>query len=84
MSLPMLPQDKANHVIYGLVAFIVGNTLHSWQAGMLAATAVAVGKELYDKLSGKGVPDGWDVVATLGGAVLGKLSQYESTFIWPN
>ena len=84
MSLPQLAQDKANHVLYGLVAFLLGNALHSWQAGVLAASVLAVGKELYDKFSGKGVPDGGDVVATIGGAVLGKLAQYESTFIWTN
>lgn len=75
MNLPLIPHDKANHVIYGLVVFLVGNALHSWQAGIIAAAAVAVAKELYDKFSGKGTPDGWDVVATIGGAILGKLAQ---------
>lgn len=77
MNLPTIPHDKAMHVLYGLVAFLLGNALHSWKAGIILAALLAVAKELYDKWSGKGTPDGWDIVATIAGAVLGKMAQYE-------
>ena len=57
MSLPMLPQDKANHVVYGavtalvviLACWLVGNP-HWLLASLIAVVIVAIGKEAVDRL----------------------------------
>jgi len=47
MNLLLLPQDKANHVVYGaLVAAVV--SLFSISLALLAVVLVGVGKEAYD------------------------------------
>jgi hypothetical protein len=74
MNLPQLPQDKANHLIYGLVIFILVHFFFGVSAGLLAGTVAAVAKEVYDKVSGKGNPELLDALATIAGAVLGALA----------
>ena len=66
MNLPVIPQDKANHAIYGAAAAFVGLALMSMPAGALLCFAVAAGKEVYDKWRG-GTPDVVDFAATLAG-----------------
>ena len=77
MNLPMLPHDKANHLVYGLVLFLVGNAVFSWEVGLALAVAFGGAKELYDKYSQKGTPDVMDFVATVAGAGLGLLANNE-------
>ena len=67
--LPMIPHDKANHVVYGAAAAAVG-CLHSVEAGAILCAVLGVGKEIYDRLSRKGVPDIMDAVATLAGGAI--------------
>lgn len=73
--LPSLPQDKANHALYGNALFAVGALLASFvglpavAGGVSLTSAAALLKEAYDKASGKGTPDRWDVVATIAGAL---------------
>ena len=71
MNLPQLPQDKANHFVYGAVLCA---SCH-WAIGPWALAVVcvaAIGKELYDQSSGKGCPEIWDAAWTIigGGLVL--------------
>lgn len=82
MKFPLIPQDKANHAVYGsaiftavavLAAFLGGLPL---LAGLAAVTAVAIVKEIYDKVSGTGTPDPWDFVWTVGGGVPGMVLCY--------
>jgi hypothetical protein len=47
MMLPQLPQDKANHFIYGLLIFGVVS-LYSPLAGLIAAVVAAAAKEASD------------------------------------
>lgn len=80
-TLPQLPQDKANHHLYGELAALIGAV-----AGPLLATrfgfvldpragaavgAIAAGviKEVWDKVTGKGDPSLGDFLATASGAV---------------
>lgn len=67
--LPMLPHDKANHVVYGAAAAAVG-CLHSVEAGAIMCLVLGVGKEIYDRVSRKGVPDAMDAVATIAGGAI--------------
>jgi len=65
--------DQAGMVISGLAgssAYFFGLTpFRSCAIGVGAACLVGVGKELYDKYSGKGVPDFWDGFTTGFGGV---------------
>jgi TRAP-type C4-dicarboxylate transport system permease large subunit len=66
-----LPHDKALHVIVG-VLFYAAFHFFGPVVGMAAATAAAVGKEIYDYFHKEThTPDVWDAVATIGGGVLG-------------
>lgn len=47
MNLPVLPQDKANHVVYGTALTAIG-MCYSPVAGAVLCAAFAVGKEVYD------------------------------------
>lgn len=82
MNLPQLPQDKANHFVYGVGIALVAGLLAAripalgsllpltpGQAGALAAALAAAAKEVYDRTSGKGTPDALDAVATAAGGV---------------
>jgi hypothetical protein len=68
MMLPIIPQDKANHFVYG--CFLAGaGALHSVEAGIAICAIFAVAKEVRDKLSGKGTPEladfFWTVLPTV-------------------
>ena len=72
MRLPQLAQDKASHLVYGLLAF----TLAAWFFGAASASAlvivVAAGKELFDYVHREAhTPDIGDFVATVAGGALG-------------
>jgi len=67
--LPLLPQDKANHFAYGAILAAIG-CLFSPLAGAALCVAFAVGKEVYDRLSGKGNPEFLDAIATIAGGVI--------------
>lgn len=67
--LPQLPQDKGNHFAYGAAIAAVG-CLVSPLAGVALCLAFAVGKEVYDRVSGKGHPEIWDAFATIAGGII--------------
>lgn len=58
MNLPFLPQDKANHFVYGAVialvayaALLITHAPHPVAFSMLAVALFAVGKETRDRLA---------------------------------
>jgi hypothetical protein len=57
----MLERDTANHFVYGALACVLG--------GMWLCALVAVGKEAYDYISGKGEASMKDAVATIAGGI---------------
>lgn len=72
--IPVIPHDKANHALYGYVIYTVGSFAGRFvgqpvPAGLAMTAVFALGKEVYDKVSGKGTPDKMDFVATMAGAV---------------
>jgi len=71
MNLPQLPQDKANHALYGVAIFVVTHFFFGVVAGLLVGLVAAIGKEVYDKVSGKGNPELLDALATFAGVMLG-------------
>lgn len=62
--LPQIPQDKANHFIYGFVIYILATFIFSNLISLGIVLIVAVGKEAYDSKH-KGSVEVLDVVATL-------------------
>jgi hypothetical protein len=77
--LPMLAQDKANHLAYGaLIACTVASACAAFGlsseisagAAIVATCAVAVGKELADRRNPERNAEAADIVATLAGAGL--------------
>ena len=71
----MIPRDKANHAVCGsacgLAGAFIGATVGVplWWSVLLAATTVALAKELHDWITGRGVCDPMDAIATILGAV---------------
>lgn len=63
-----MPQDKANHMAYGLALYVVIG-LWSTLIGLLVVCIVAVAKEIYDSY-GHGTTDWKDIVATVGVPVI--------------
>jgi hypothetical protein len=83
--LPQLPQDKANHFVYGLLIFCVVGAYNPWM-GLIAAVVAAAAKEASDayinyRATGsvfKG-PHGFeflDFLATAAGGVAGFYCTY--------
>jgi len=62
--LPQIPQDKANHFIYGFVIYILATLIFSNLISLGILLIVAVGKEAYDSKH-NGSVEALDVVATL-------------------
>ena len=67
--LPLIPQDKANHVIYGMIIYYIVQFILSPVATLALVVGVAVGKEVYDWLSNKGTPEFLDFMTTVMGAL---------------
>jgi formiminotetrahydrofolate cyclodeaminase len=68
MNLPVLPQDKANHAVYGaVIAAIV--SIVGLPLALLVVAGFALGKEVYDWHQNK-QPEMLDVAATVCGGLL--------------
>jgi hypothetical protein len=67
--LPLIPIDKANHVVYGAVLFIALMPVAgvAWAAGAVVVAAAA--KELRDA-TGRGTPEWMDFLATIAGGAI--------------
>ena len=74
----VIPQDKANHFVYGAVIFMLGNAWLGSQNGVLLALFFALGKEMYDALDHK--PDWKDVLWTMLGAGVCCLSAWSGFY----
>lgn len=75
--LPLIPQDKANHIVYGAVIFAAAYALFTFAglpalpiaAGMVVIAAVA--KEMWDRAHKEThTPDPLDALATIAGGVV--------------
>lgn len=76
MNIPSIPADKAQHFFFGGVAATVaavaarlsGHAEYAKVAGVGAAVAIGVAKELYDHFTGKGEPSIEDAIWTAAGS----------------
>ena len=65
----LMQRDKLLHYAVGTLLYATSYAVVGYLA-IVAVVMAAVGKELYDKVSGKGTPEWLDAVATvLGGTV---------------
>jgi hypothetical protein len=76
MKLPLIPQDKANHYIYGSVIYFISSLWLSPMVSMILVLLIATLKELYDYKTKTGTPEAMDVVWTLLGGLFLFLSNY--------
>jgi len=72
MNLPVLAQDKANHLIYGLLVFTLALIFFGVVVACCATVVVAAGKELFDLAHRSShTPDPVDLLVTVLGGALG-------------
>jgi hypothetical protein len=69
MKIPIIPQDKANHFIYGFTIYILLNLFLNAYASFSIVYLLALGKECYDEYSYKGF-DVKDLIATIIPAII--------------
>lgn len=72
-KLPIIPGDKANHFIYGIVIYFIVNLFLGIFAAVALGAAAAIGKEIYDDNHANHTSDWKDAVYTMGGVLLGVL-----------
>jgi hypothetical protein len=68
MKLPLIPLDKANHIIYGFLIYIIANLFVENILAFGAVVLFGAGKELYDYKS-YGKFDVLDLLATVSAAL---------------
>ena len=62
--------DKKLHFLTGIAIAALAMHYVQWYWALALVALVALGKEMYDRISGKGTPELWDFLATLiGGGI---------------
>lgn len=69
----LLCEDKLKHIVLSAIIAVALNLILPWWVAGLITLAIGVGKEVYDKVSGKGHPEWKDLVADVVGVVIGLL-----------
>lgn len=70
MKLILIPEDKANHFVYGFVIYLLANIFLIDFYSLLVVLTIAIGKEVYDELSKKGRMEFLDIMYTIVPALL--------------
>lgn len=65
MKLPSIPLDKANHMIYGFLIYVLANCYLTALVSLTIVVIIAILKEIYDKVSKRGTPEVLDVLCTI-------------------
>ena len=63
-----IPQDKKKHFAAGFAIAAAASLFAGYIVGLLIAILAAAGKEIYDKVTGKGTAELLDFAATAAGA----------------
>ena len=69
----LLHEDKLKHIVVSAIIAVALNLFLPWWVAALITLAIGVGKEVYDKVSGKGHPEWEDLVADVVGILIGVL-----------
>ena len=67
----MIGQDKIGHFIVSAALAGAAGIFLGWQWGFGIAFTIGIAKEIYDKQSGTGTPEGADLLADFLGAAAG-------------
>ncbi len=64
-----MPIDKQYHFLAGFCIYLIAQLFMQPIPAMLPVIIIAIGKEIYDYVSGKGTPDVNDLLYTIYGAM---------------
>ena len=62
--------DGLLHIETCFIIYVIMNALFTWWVALLMTVAAAVGKEIYDHVSGKGTAEWHDVICDAAGLLL--------------
>ena len=65
--------DKYKHIVVSAVIATALSLFFPWWVAALVTLAIGVGKEVYDKVSGKGRAEWGDLLADVVGIIIGVL-----------
>jgi putative lipoprotein len=65
--------DKYKHIVVSAIITVVLNLILPWWVAGLVTLSIGVGKEVYDKVSGKGCAEWKDLLADVIGILIGIL-----------
>ena len=68
-----LSEDKLRHIVDSAIIPVALNHILPWWVAGILTLCIGVGKEVYDKVSGKGHPEWKDLLADLVGILIGVL-----------
>lgn len=68
-----LSEDKLRHIVVSAIIAVALNLILPWWVAGILTLCIGVGKEVYDKVSGKGHPEWKDLLADLVGILIGVL-----------
>lgn len=68
-----MAEDKLKHIVISAIIAVALNLFLPWWVAVLITLAIGVGKEVYDKVSGKGCAEWGDLIADLVGILIGVL-----------
>lgn len=69
----LLTEDKLKHIVVSAIICVALNLFLPWWVAAGITFAVGIGKEVYDKVTGKGHPEWEDLAADLVGIIIGVL-----------
>lgn len=75
-------EDKKKHFVAGFIITAVISLFFGYLVGAAAAIVAGIGKEVYDKVTGKGTPEALGFVATAAGAVTAIAISLVSSLLW--
>ena len=65
--------DKYKHIVVSAIIAVGLNLFLPWELASMITLAVGIGKEIYDKASGKGCAEWKDLAADVVGIIIGVL-----------
>lgn len=76
-----IPQDKKQHFVAGFGITVIASLFVGYVIAAVIAILAAAGKELYDKVTGKGTTEILDFVATVVGAIAAIAASVAATWV---
>lgn len=69
----LFSEDKLKHIVVSAIICVALNLILPWWVAAILTLCVGIGKEVYDKVTGKGHPEWKDLVADIVGIIIGVL-----------